>query len=207
MKNEAGNLYINRTTTGAVVNRHPFGGWKKSSFGPTAKAGGDHYVSMFRKYKLVENLETLRYEFKRTWDEIGNKSIKLGDTESERNFKRYIPYKDVLVVTDDDFSKEYAELIFWIADLLKINIKIVSIDLLLAEESTLDMSIYEKIRWISTNKEIPTHIFNSGATVDERGMTQNGSQELLYWVKEQSISITNHRYGNIGAGPQPFKEW
>ncbi len=204
---EAGNLYINRTTTGAVVNRHPFGGWKKSSFGPTAKAGGDHYVSMFRKYKLVENLETLRYEFKRTWDEIGNKSIKLGDTESERNFKRYIPYKDVLVVTDDDFSKEYAELILWIADLLKINIKVVSIDLLLAEESTLDMSIYEKIRWISTNKEIPTHIFNSGATVDERGMTQNGSQELLYWVKEQSISITNHRYGNIGAGPQPFKEW
>ena len=204
---EAGNLYINRTTTGAVVNRHPFGGWKKSSFGPTAKAGGDHYVSMFRKYKLVENLETLRYEFKRTWDEIGNKSIKLGDTESERNFKRYIPYKDVLVVTDDDFSKEYAELIFWIADLLKINIKIVSIDLLLAEESTLDMSIFEKIRWISTNKEIPTHIFNSGATVDERGLSQNGSQELLCWVKEQSISITNHRYGNIGAGPQPFKEW
>jgi len=204
---EAGNLYINRTTTGAVVNRHPFGGWKKSSFGPTAKAGGDHYVSMFRKYKLVENLETLRYEFKRTWDEIGNKSIKLGDTESERNFKRYIPYKDVLVVTGDDFSKEYAELILWIADLLKINIKVVSIDLLLAEESTLDISIYEKIRWISTNKEIPTHIFNSGATVDERGLSQNGSQELLCWVKEQSISITNHRYGNIGAGPQPFKEW
>ena len=204
---EAGNLYVNRTTTGAVVNRHPFGGWKKSSFGPTAKAGGDHYVSMFRKYKLVENLETLRYEFKRTWDEIGNKSIKLGDTESERNFKRYIPYKDVLVVTDDDFSKEYAELILWIADLLKINIKVVSIDLLLAEESTLDISIYEKIRWISTNKEIPTHIFNSGATVDERGLSQNGSQELLCWVKEQSISITNHRYGNIGAGPQPFKDW
>ena len=26
---EAGNLYVNRTTTGAVVDRHPFGGWKK----------------------------------------------------------------------------------------------------------------------------------------------------------------------------------
>ena len=204
---EAGNLYVNRTTTGAVVNRHPFGGWKKSSFGPTAKAGGDHYVSMFRKYKLVENLETLRYEFKRTWEEIGNKSIKLGETESERNFKRYIPYKDVLVVTDDNFSKEYTDSVFWIADLLKINIKIVSIDLLLAEESTLDMSNFEKIRWISINKEIPTKIFNSGATVDERGLSQNGSQELLCWVKEQSISITNHRYGNTGAGPQPFKEW
>jgi len=204
---EAGNLYVNRTTTGAVVNRHPFGGWKKSSFGPTAKAGGDHYVSMFRKYKLVENLETLRYEFKRTWEEVGNKAIKLGDMKSERNFKRYIPYKNILVVTDDDFSKELTSLIFWIAGLLKINIEIVSIDLLLGEDSTLDITTFEKIRWLSTNKEIPTHIFNSGATVDERGMTQNGSQELLCWVKEQSISITNHRYGNIGAGPQPFKDW
>ncbi len=204
---EAGNLYVNRTTTGAVVNRHPFGGWKKSSFGPTAKAGGDHYVSMFRKYKLVENLETLRYELKRTWDEIGNKSIKIGDTKSERNFKRYIPYKDVLVVTDDDFSKEFEDIISLIAELLKINVKTVSMNTLLAEESTLDMTIFEKIRWLSTNKKIPTHIFNSGATVDERGMTQSGSQELLCWVKEQSISITNHRYGNVGAGPQPFKEW
>ena len=204
---EAGNLYVNRTTTGAVVNRHPFGGWKKSSFGPTAKAGGDHYVSMFRKYKLVENLETLRYELKRTWEEIGNKSIKIGDTKSERNFKRYIPYKDVLVVTDDDFSKEHEDLISFVAELLKINIKTVSMNTLLAEESTLDMTIFEKIRWLSTNKKIPTHIFNSGATVDERGMTQSGSQELLCWVKEQSISITNHRYGNVGAGPQPFKEW
>ena len=90
---------------------------------------------------------------------------------------------------------------------MKINIKVVSIGLLLAEESSLDISIYEKIRWISTNKEIPTHIFNSGATVDERGLSQNGKQELLCWVKEQSISITNHRYGNIGSGPQPFKDW
>ncbi len=36
----AGNLYVNRGTTGAVVNRQPFGGWKRSSVGPTAKAGG-----------------------------------------------------------------------------------------------------------------------------------------------------------------------
>jgi RHH-type proline utilization regulon transcriptional repressor/proline dehydrogenase/delta 1-pyrroline-5-carboxylate dehydrogenase len=28
---EAGNLYINRTTTGAIVQRQPFGGLKKSA--------------------------------------------------------------------------------------------------------------------------------------------------------------------------------
>lgn len=40
----AGNLYINRGITGAIVGRQPFGGWKASSFGPGAKAGGPNYV-------------------------------------------------------------------------------------------------------------------------------------------------------------------
>ena len=40
----AGNLYINRPTTGAIVLRQPFGGMGKSAFGPGLKAGGPHYV-------------------------------------------------------------------------------------------------------------------------------------------------------------------
>ena len=36
----AGNLYINRPTTGAIVLRQPFGGMGKSSVGPGIKAGG-----------------------------------------------------------------------------------------------------------------------------------------------------------------------
>ncbi|QIK85037.1 aldehyde dehydrogenase family protein [Sanguibacter sp. HDW7] len=42
---EAGNLYVNRHTTGAIVRRQPFGGWKASVVGPGAKAGGPHYVA------------------------------------------------------------------------------------------------------------------------------------------------------------------
>ncbi|QAY63426.1 aldehyde dehydrogenase family protein [Xylanimonas allomyrinae] len=42
---EAGNLYVNRHITGAIVRRQPFGGWKASSVGPGAKAGGPHYVA------------------------------------------------------------------------------------------------------------------------------------------------------------------
>ena len=41
---EAGNLYINRTTTGAIVQRQPFGGLKKSAMGAGTKAGGPNYV-------------------------------------------------------------------------------------------------------------------------------------------------------------------
>jgi RHH-type transcriptional regulator, proline utilization regulon repressor / proline dehydrogenase / delta 1-pyrroline-5-carboxylate dehydrogenase len=40
----AGNLYINRPTTGAIVLRQPFGGIGKSSVGPGIKAGGPNYV-------------------------------------------------------------------------------------------------------------------------------------------------------------------
>ncbi|MCM2373088.1 proline dehydrogenase family protein [Aporhodopirellula aestuarii] len=40
----AGNLYINRPTTGAIVLRQPFGGVGMSAYGPGLKAGGPHYV-------------------------------------------------------------------------------------------------------------------------------------------------------------------
>jgi RHH-type proline utilization regulon transcriptional repressor/proline dehydrogenase/delta 1-pyrroline-5-carboxylate dehydrogenase len=43
----AGNLYINRGTTGAVVLRQPFGGLGLSAIGPAIKAGGPNYVTQF----------------------------------------------------------------------------------------------------------------------------------------------------------------
>ncbi|WP_418276134.1 bifunctional proline dehydrogenase/L-glutamate gamma-semialdehyde dehydrogenase [Isoptericola jiangsuensis] len=42
---EVGNAYVNRHITGAIVQRQSFGGWKASSVGPGAKAGGPNYVA------------------------------------------------------------------------------------------------------------------------------------------------------------------
>ncbi|MBP2369276.1 bifunctional proline dehydrogenase/L-glutamate gamma-semialdehyde dehydrogenase [Pseudonocardia parietis] len=42
---EAGNLYVNRGITGAIVQRQPFGGWKKSTVGTGSKAGGPNYLT------------------------------------------------------------------------------------------------------------------------------------------------------------------
>jgi RHH-type proline utilization regulon transcriptional repressor/proline dehydrogenase/delta 1-pyrroline-5-carboxylate dehydrogenase len=53
---EAGNLYINRGITGAIVNRQPFGGMKRSAFGGGIKAGGPNYVSCFVKFEQKQNL-------------------------------------------------------------------------------------------------------------------------------------------------------
>lgn len=50
---EAGNLYINRTITGAIVRRQPFGGTKASNFGNGSKAGGPNYLREFMNVSQV----------------------------------------------------------------------------------------------------------------------------------------------------------
>jgi RHH-type proline utilization regulon transcriptional repressor/proline dehydrogenase/delta 1-pyrroline-5-carboxylate dehydrogenase len=51
----AGNVYINRSCTGAVVGRHPFGGFKMSGGG--TKAGGSDYLLQFLIPRIVtENI-------------------------------------------------------------------------------------------------------------------------------------------------------
>ncbi|MGI8889480.1 MAG: L-glutamate gamma-semialdehyde dehydrogenase [Chthoniobacterales bacterium] len=51
----AGNVYVNRSCTGAVVGRHPFGGFKMSGGG--TKAGGGDYLLQFLIPRIVtENI-------------------------------------------------------------------------------------------------------------------------------------------------------
>ena len=57
---EAGNIYINRACTGAMVQRQPFGGYKLSGIG--SKAGGPDYLIQFMEpYCVTEN--TMRRGF------------------------------------------------------------------------------------------------------------------------------------------------
>ncbi|MFO7686287.1 MAG: proline dehydrogenase family protein [Desulfobacterales bacterium] len=49
----AGNLYINRGTTGAVTLRQPFGGIGKSALGAAIKAGSPNYVSQFMTFDEI----------------------------------------------------------------------------------------------------------------------------------------------------------
>jgi RHH-type proline utilization regulon transcriptional repressor/proline dehydrogenase/delta 1-pyrroline-5-carboxylate dehydrogenase len=51
---EAGNVYVNRPITGAIVRRQPFGGWKRSAVGTTAKAGGPNYLAHFGSWRPAQ---------------------------------------------------------------------------------------------------------------------------------------------------------
>jgi RHH-type proline utilization regulon transcriptional repressor/proline dehydrogenase/delta 1-pyrroline-5-carboxylate dehydrogenase len=55
-----GNLYVNRKTTGALVDRQPFGGFKLSGTGP--KAGGRDYLPQFMVARTITE-NTLRRGF------------------------------------------------------------------------------------------------------------------------------------------------
>ena len=51
----AGNVYINRSCTGAVVGRHPFGGFKMSG-GGTKAGGGDYLLNFVVPRVVTENI-------------------------------------------------------------------------------------------------------------------------------------------------------
>lgn len=57
---DVGNLYINRSCTGALVDRHPFGGYKMSGVG--SKAGGPDYLLQFLNPRVVTE-NTMRQGF------------------------------------------------------------------------------------------------------------------------------------------------
>ncbi|MGQ0812121.1 MAG: proline dehydrogenase family protein [Nitrospiraceae bacterium] len=57
---DVGNLYINRSITGALVGRQPFGGHRLSGVG--AKAGGEEYLAQFMIARVISE-NTLRRGF------------------------------------------------------------------------------------------------------------------------------------------------
>ncbi|WP_235671105.1 proline dehydrogenase family protein [Tomitella fengzijianii] len=85
---EAGNLYVNRGITGAIVRRQPFGGWKSSTVGPGCKTGGPNYLSALGEWEGAPG--TGRWQDVGGWvrDEHGSDVTGLA---CESNILRYLP--------------------------------------------------------------------------------------------------------------------
>jgi len=117
---EAGNLYINRGITGAIVQRQPFGGMKRSSFGGGIKTGGDNYVSCFVKFEEsdykepvqsdptvfdgyrsflseaeINRLQRAMESYARNWKDEFSKERETQTLIGELNSFRYLPLKDI----------------------------------------------------------------------------------------------------------------
>jgi RHH-type proline utilization regulon transcriptional repressor/proline dehydrogenase/delta 1-pyrroline-5-carboxylate dehydrogenase len=102
---EAGNLYVNRSITGAIVGRQPFGGWKASSVGPGAKAGGPNYVLQLCRASPVKPppdvpdaaLRLAKVAYERAWREHFSQVHEPIRLLGERNVFRYRPCRRILI--------------------------------------------------------------------------------------------------------------
>ena len=98
---EVGNAYVNRHTTGAIVRRQPFGGWKRSSVGRGAKTGGpgdvDRFVTFRRTRRLPDRSTPRRRRTAAAWAEQFGEAIDRSGLRSERNVLRYRPVGTVIV--------------------------------------------------------------------------------------------------------------
>ena len=210
---EAGNLYVNRGTTGAIVHRQPFGGWKRSSVGPTAKAGGPNYVNALREWSKVSDLDPALATARTWWDQHGSRARDDGGLHAEVNALRYRREPASIVVRiDPSFSTLERDLLRGLFSLGGIaaefsaesavpglfDVTLESIDELVARAASVS-----KVRWLSTEAAPTLALLPQGVSVDSRPLAQAGDVEMARWLREQSVAITNHRYGNAHAGPKP----
>jgi RHH-type proline utilization regulon transcriptional repressor/proline dehydrogenase/delta 1-pyrroline-5-carboxylate dehydrogenase len=110
-KIRAGNLYVNRGTTGAVTLRQAFGGMGKSAIGPAVKAGSPNYVAQFMQFDTkgspVTGAIKTAHPLLRTAQEW-NLKIHWGQmAEHAQELKRVVrAIKSYLYWWDREFSKE-----------------------------------------------------------------------------------------------------
>ncbi len=212
-KVEAGNLYVNRGITGAIVNRQPFGGWKRSSVGATAKAGGANYLASFRIWEEIQNFPQTK-ELASNWmQNVGNLAIDKSELSVEKNLQRYKQYeKGIAVRVHSDISAAESDFLNWLgADLgitlhLSSDAPISGISNLVVEsceQLASNASRYDRVRWLSSETPPTFEFMQCGLSCDTRSIALRGDIEIPRWFLEQSVSITQHRYGNTNAGPKP----
>ncbi|WP_341769730.1 bifunctional proline dehydrogenase/L-glutamate gamma-semialdehyde dehydrogenase [Agromyces protaetiae] len=251
-KVEAGNLYVNRGITGAIVQRQPFGGWKKSSVGAGAKAGGPNYLFGLGDWqtdstpsssslhlrglerRVTEVIEasqsSLEYEqFERlrrsalsdevAWLEEYGTAKDVSGLGVERNVFRYRPVPVTVRISDDAALVDGLRVIV-AALLAKSPVEVsTAIDLPAGVRSVLalrEMPVRREgdATWLGVlaNREPWAHRIRlvggdaravtkalggrPDVAVWSHPVTASGRVELLPFLREQAVSITNHRFGN-----------
>ncbi|MCB1067788.1 MAG: bifunctional proline dehydrogenase/L-glutamate gamma-semialdehyde dehydrogenase [Simkania sp.] len=247
----AGNCYINRTITGAIVRRQPFGGCKNSSYGHGSKAGGPNYLTQFmhatqkgipkEKFPVgewVNNLTRFLEKFDLSAEELGMWYASVSsyaffwqqfkrDKDSSKivgqdNFFRYLPQKKLIFrigpnTKPMDYLRIFAAALTcetrlevsweksrdakvrqanWEALLPIFNI-------VEEDQATFIKRMcschFKRIRMLEEpSAEMKQAAAASATYIDHTPVLANGRIELLHYLREMSLSVDYHRYGNLG---------
>ena len=196
-----GNVYINRGVTGAIVQRQPFGGWKRSSVGCGAKAGGPDYVAeMVTANAAVIDTDVAERSYRNAWAQWFSSSHDPTGLASERNDLRYRPLAGVLVRVGPDTPARALVAARRAAGLCGTGV-VVS-DAASEPEDVLVERLrglaVERVRLLTTSSdELRSGCRANGIEIDTEPVSISGRRELRRWLREQAISRTMHRHGRV----------
>ena len=186
---EVGNAYVNRHTTGAIVRRQPFGGWKGSAVGPTAKTGGPGYVAALCEWSdaVDDRLAAAQVSYPEAWSRLRAPADPSG-LAAEVNVLRHLPLPDVVLRVEDDADPVDVELCLLAASIVGAGVRL--------HDAEAADGRPARVRVLGTpSADVLRELHASGAVVDLRRPVADGDVELARWVREQAVSVTAHRYG------------
>ncbi|MGB0111775.1 MAG: bifunctional proline dehydrogenase/L-glutamate gamma-semialdehyde dehydrogenase [Ilumatobacteraceae bacterium] len=197
---QVGNGYVNRRITGAVVQRQPFGGWKRSSVGPGAKAGGPSYVLQFSRFEEDRPVdpEVVDESYERAWRSHFSVDHDPSGLLSESNVLRYRPVGRVVVRHDG--SRAEALRRCWVAARLS-GVELVTSHAFEESEEAFVAGLRDtdRVRLLGDVTTVRPALVQRSIWCDDRSPVADGRVELLGWVREQAISRTLHRHGRVPA--------
>jgi RHH-type transcriptional regulator, proline utilization regulon repressor / proline dehydrogenase / delta 1-pyrroline-5-carboxylate dehydrogenase len=202
---EAGNLYVNRSITGAIVNRQPFGGWKASTVGATAKAGGPHYVETLCRWFETdtkhpdEHPDGHRTDFVSTLQALFMSESDPSALRSESNVFRYRPLpRGVLLRIGLGAPNDSLELAQSAARATHCPLT-VSHEREETEQACiqrLQIQRPDRLRVVGEcTDELRRAANELGIRIDEAVLMAHASVEVTRWAREQAVSTTMHRHG------------
>jgi RHH-type proline utilization regulon transcriptional repressor/proline dehydrogenase/delta 1-pyrroline-5-carboxylate dehydrogenase len=207
---QAGNLYVNRHITGAIVQRQPFGGWKRSAIGPAAKAGGPNYVASLGTWRADRPLDATRFaaSARQVWDEQFRDDTDRTGLRAERNRFGYRPYsRGVVVRVAADIDPEVIESCRVAGGVAATPVTISSevmgggVDVVESDDvfrARLAALGADKVRVLGYPPgTFGLDVMASGAAHDDIAFVADPRVELHRWVREQARSETRHRHGNL----------
>ena len=193
--------------TGAIVQRQPFGGWKRSAVGAGAKAGGPNYAAASARCRRPPSTSPPRERsYAAAWAaELGREHDPSG-LRSETNLFRYRPLRHVLVRLGADTPDGRAEAALAAARQAGVRVTVSEADEPVAELAARLPSLgVDRLRLLTTDldddaaplDDLRRACHAADIPVDATPISAEGRFELVHWCREQSVSITTHRYGRI----------
>lgn len=249
---EAGNLYVNRGITGAIVRRQPFGGWKRSSVGAGTKAGGPNYLlglgtwepeaghssSSLHLRGLEQRVSDLIESGQSSMDypsfdlvrrsalsdaiAVATEYHRVTDVSGlgvERNLFRYRPVPVAIRLSEGSSLPELlrvmaAGTVARSPFTVSTPVKLPRAMQVLLREREVEVTVESDAHWLSRvrARRVAAHRIrliggdpsalaaalggSPDVAVYAGPVTPSGRIEVLTFLHEQAISITNHRFGN-----------